>query len=145
MQVYQYDDGGILRNFSTIESITKMFGESAQYTPVAIDDVTPRREAHTGEVLDFSQAEIDERNAPSPIPNAVDALNAFIAMIDLGYIDQYDAWVTDPGRTRREKVMAEKAKTWRRNDSFFVAAADALLFTEQQRDDFFIYAAGLDM
>ena len=84
-----------------------------------------------------AQAEL-ERKANAEVTD----LQALLAIDHFGYTAQYESWVNDPSRSFKELAFIQRAKVWKRSDETFNAAADALSFSEQAKDDFFIVAAG---
>ena len=76
-----------------------------------------------------------------PPPQEVSALQALLAIDDLGHAATYEAWSNDPARTFREKAFVQKAEVWKRNDPLFNAAADGMGFAEADKDAFFRLAA----
>lgn len=70
-------------------------------------------------------------------------LQALLAIDALGMSDDYEAWASDPARTFAEKAFVQRAKTWKRLDATFIAAADAWGKTEDEKDAFFELAKTL--
>ena len=70
-------------------------------------------------------------------------LQALLALDALGLAEAYESWSTDAARTFAEKAFIQRARTWRRLDATFNAAADALGKSEAEKDAFFQLAVTL--
>jgi hypothetical protein len=85
----------------------------------------------------WRQTWVQEPIPEPPVPQEITTLQALLAIDQLGYAAQYQAWSTDPARTFVERAFIDKATVWRRGDAMFNAAADALGFTGADKDNFF--------
>ena len=70
-------------------------------------------------------------------------LQALLALDQIGLAEAYEAWSTDPARTFAERAFINKAKTWKRLDPTFNAAADSFEKSEAEKDAFFALAVTL--
>lgn len=75
-----------------------------------------------------------------PVPQAVPALEALLALDSAGLSADYEAWANDPARTFAQRAFINKALTWRRDDPTLQAAAEALELSSEQVDQLFIAA-----
>ena len=91
----------------------------------------------------WRQTWVQEPIPEPPVPESATALQALLAIDELGYSTQYETWANDPSRTFREKAFINKADYWKMNDPQFNAAADDLGFTEEDKADFFRLASTL--
>lgn len=84
--------------------------------------------------------DIEPAFPPPPVPQAVPALAALLALDAAGLASAYDAWANDPARTFAERAFINKALTWERGSPVIQSAADALELTGAQLDQLFITA-----
>ena len=113
-----------------------------QPDPIAEHRVTPGpdEEYAPGQ---WRQTWVQEPIPEPPVPESATALQALLAIDELGYSTQYETWANDPARTFREKAFINKAEYWKIGDPQFNAAADDLGFTEEDKVNFFRLASTL--
>ena len=116
--------------------------ETPQPDPIAEHRVIPGpdEEYAPGQ---WRQTWVQEPIPEPPVPESATALQALLAIDELGYSTQYETWANDPARTFREKAFINKAEYWKIGDPQFNAAADDLGFTEEDKADFFRLASTL--
>ncbi|MBK1719229.1 hypothetical protein [Thiocystis violacea] len=128
-------------------SIWRLMRDDANERWIAIEDLSSvTRFGFTREDFPLAAPPALPEWVPAPDPRETmtcSDLQALLALDQLGLADEYEAWCTDPQRTFAEKAFINRARTWRRLDATFNAAADALEKTEEEKDQLFALAVTL--
>lgn len=80
---------------------------------------------------------------PPVVPNSVSAAQGGIALIHFGMMDAVMAVAQAPETPATHKWAFERSTIWERNSPSFNYLADQAGITEQQKDELFIFAAGV--
>ncbi|MEY9435586.1 hypothetical protein [Bradyrhizobium elkanii] len=77
------------------------------------------------------------------VPASVTAAQGGIALIHFGHMDAVQAVVDAPDTPAEYKWAWSRATTWERNSPSFNYFADRAGISEQQKDELFVFAAGV--
>lgn len=128
------------------------------------DDKTVRVIAYSGDQIDLFRAdvaqyggEVDEAllaeitaewvppaAPPVAVPQAVSRFQARAALHLAGLLEQVEAVIADPATPVLAKLAWQDAQEFKRTSPTIAAMSAALGLTEQQLDDLFALAAGID-
>lgn len=102
----------------------------------------------TGEIsqIDLTPEEIAKMPPalPAPIPQSVTRFQARAALHLAGLLEQVEAMIADPATPVLAKLAWQDAQEFKRTSPTIAAMSAALGLTEQQLDDLFTTAAGID-
>ena len=83
--------------------------------------------------------------AATPVPEAVEALQALLAIDAAGLAPAFAAWAESPDRTFAERAFITRTTTWRRDNPVLAAGAEAMGITPEQLDQLFIAAGAIQV
>lgn len=83
--------------------------------------------------------------AATPVPEAVEALQALLALDAAGLAPAFAAWAQSPERSFAERAFIDRARTWRRDNPVLIAGAADMGITPEQLDQLFIAGAAIQL
>lgn len=81
---------------------------------------------------------------PVPVPQEVTRFQARAALYQFGLLDDVEAAIADPATDMMLKLAWQDALSFKRTSSFVLGMAQALGLTDEQVDDLFIAASGIE-
>lgn len=136
--IYRYDERRVFSG-ETLQ-IADDAGAPLGWTRTAPPELSPGEFAVFSGLDGWRVVSEEPTFPPAPVPDAVPALAALLALDNAGLSEAYDAWANDPARTFAERAFINKALTWERGSPVIQSAADALELTGTQLDQLFITA-----
>ncbi len=79
------------------------------------------------------------------VPEAIEALQALLALDAAGLAPAFAAWANSPERTFAERAFIDRARTWRRDNPVLIAGAADMGITPEQLDQLFIAGAAIQL